>query len=63
MNCFDEFKKSDNEYRHSLLLAVVLSFVGPAQPQIDKIIVTANKRAQTIDIIYLQTAVPALRIN
>ena len=47
MKCFDEFKKSDNESRHGLLLAVVLvalSFVGPAQAQIDEIIVTANKR-------------------
>ena len=87
MNYYDEFKKSGNQSRHGLLLAVVLvalAFVGPAQAQIDEIIVTANKREQTlqdtpltvavvdaetikraqiIDIIDLQTAVPALRIN
>ena len=69
--------------RISLACAALLS-VGAAQAQIDEIIVTANKREQTlqevpisvsvtsaetiqqssiVDLIDLQTAVPALRVN
>ena len=60
MNYFDEFNKSYNEFRHGLLLAVVLvalAFVGPAQAQIDEIIVTANKREQTLQDTPLTVAV------
>ena len=60
MNYFDEFNKSYNEFRHGLFLAVVLvalSFVGPAQAQIDEIIVTANKREQTLQDMPLKVAV------